>query len=242
MITTLLVLLITIMASKLGAAAALSSSQQCKPAALIFLHGLGDTPAGWSSLQQALPQLRPNLKHLKYVFPPAPITKITINGGMAMPGWFDLYDWPIGVGSQDDQEGIQASVKQIQEQVTKLEQEGIPKSRIVLGGFSQGGAISLLTAYQPTEEPFAACVLLSAWLTLPDQLNIKDPANKTPLFWGHGQYDDKVLFEQQAFGVEKLRAQGVDVTAADFPMGHSSDPEEIQAMADFLDRVLYGDE
>jgi len=87
------------MASKKIGAAALSqvagsqSQQQCAkqgPAALIFLHGLGDTPAGWSSLEDALPRLRPNLKEVRYVFPAAPMQQITINGGATMPGWFDV--------------------------------------------------------------------------------------------------------------------------------------------------------
>ena len=229
------------MASKLGTAAALSS-QQCKtgPAALIFLHGLGDTPAGWSALQQQLPQLRPRLKEVRYVFPPAPMTQITINGGMSMPGWFDIYDWPIRVGAPDDRDGILSSVSQIEEQVAILERDGIPKSRIVLGGFSQGGAIALLTAYlSAKEESYAGCVCLSAWLTLAKELNVHTAAKATPLFWAHGTYDDKVLFGQQAFGVEKLKEQGVDVTASSYPMGHSSHPAEMQALADFLDKILY---
>jgi lysophospholipase-2 len=239
MITTVFWLVISIMANKLGTAAALA--QQCKtgPAALIFLHGLGDTPAGWSSLQQQLPQLRPRLKDVRYVFPPAPTTQITINGGMSMPGWFDLYDWPIGVDARDDRNGILSSVSQIEEQVAILEKDGIPKSRIVLGGFSQGGAVALLAAYRSSKEAYAGCVCLSAWLTLAGDLSVEAGAKATPLFWGHGAYDDKVLFEQQAFGVEKLKSQGVDVSASNYPVGHSADPEEIQAMADFIDKVLY---
>lgn len=227
------------MASKLGSAAALS--QQCKtgPAALIFLHGLGDTPAGWSALQLQLPQLRPRLNEVRYVFPPAPMTQITINGGMSIPGWFDIYDWPIGVGATDDRDGILSSVSQIEEQVAILERDGIPKSRIVLGGFSQGGAVALLAAYLTAKESYAGCVCLSAWLTMAEELNVDSAAKATPLFWGHGAYDDKVLFEQQAFGVDKLKEQGVDVTASSYPIGHSSHPAEMQALADFLDKVLY---
>lgn len=230
------------MASKVGTAAALS---QCKsgPAALIFLHGLGDTPAGWSSLEQILPQMKPRLGQVKYVFPPAPMTSITINGGATMPGWFDILDWPISISARDDKEGILKSVSQVEAEVAKLEKEGIPKSRIVLGGFSQGGAVALLAAYHTAkEEPYAGCVVLSAWLKLADELKVAEAIKSTPLFWGHGTYDDKVLFEQQAFGVNKLTDQGVEVASSSYPVGHSSHPDEMAAMADFLDKTLYGDE
>ena len=80
---------------------------------------------------------------------------------------------------------------------------------------------------------------LSGWLTLKDELTVtEEVAKATPLYWGHGQFDDKVLFEQQAHGVEKLSAAGVDVTHGSYPVGHSSHPEEIEAMAEFIEKVL----
>lgn len=212
--------------------------------ALIFLHGLGDTPAGWSQLQFMLPSMKPNLKDITYVFPPAPIIGITINGGMEMPGWFDLFDWPIGVGSRDDREGLLKAVQQIETEVKTLGEAGIPPSKIVVGGFSQGGAIALLTAYrrQQGQEAFAGCAGLSAWLTMPNELSLmSDTAKKTPMFWGHGRMDDKVLFEQQEFGVEKLRQQGVSVIDEAYDMGHSSHPDEMEKLAEFVDKCLFGE-
>ena len=223
--------------------AAMSTSSSSSKGALIFLHGLGDSPSGWSHLQFMLPSMKPRLKEITYVFPPAPTIGITINGGMEMPGWFDLYDWPIGVGSKDDKEGLLRAVAQIEAAVEKLQSEkGIPPSKIVVGGFSQGGAIALLTAYRRKEgqEAFAGCAGLSAWLTLPEELKVSETAKKTPLFWGHGKFDDKVLFPQQAFGVEKLKSQGVDVIDKSYNMGHSSDPNEMEYLAEFVDKALFG--
>jgi lysophospholipase-2 len=228
-------------AVKSGAAG--SSSYPSSPAALIFLHGLGDTPAGWTSLQSTLSLMRPNLaggENLQYIFPPAPSIGITINGGMEMPGWFDLYDWPIALNARDDREGILQAIAQVEKEVEKLQERGIPKSRIVVGGFSQGGAIALETVYRSSER-FCACVALSGWLTLREDLVVSDEAKKTPLFWGHGEYDDKVLFEHQFFGVKKLREQGVQATEKAYEMGHESDPEEMNDMAAFLDSVLFGE-
>lgn len=86
------------------AARAMATSGQatCSGKALIFLHGLGDTPAGWSSLERQLPSLIGNLEGAKYVFPAAPTIPISINGGAEMPGWFDVLDWPIGITARDD--------------------------------------------------------------------------------------------------------------------------------------------
>ena len=225
----------------LTAAMSTTGNQEAKKGALVFLHGLGDSPAGWSSLEYKLPSIQPRLKDIAYVFPPAPTIELTINGGMQMPGWFDLYNWPIGVGSKDDRQGIMAALTQIEKTMLQLEEkEGIDPSKIVVAGFSQGGAIALLSAYQRRERPFAACVSLSAWLTLVDELAVTEGAKKTPLLWAHGRIDDKVLFEQQAFGVKKLREQGVDVTSKEYDMGHESDPEEIKEMASFLDDIFFG--
>ena len=136
-----------------------------------------------------------------------------------MPGWFDLFDWPIGVGSQDDPTGLMRGVQSIEAEVTKLQTDhGIPPEKIVIGGFSQGGAVALLSCYHQNKKDgeagamgFAGCAALSGWLTLPKEvtrigraLKENDPRKSIPLFWGHGTYDDKVLFEQQKFGIETL--------------------------------------
>eukprot|EP00980_Cylindrotheca_fusiformis_P012676 scaffold3103_cov136-Cylindrotheca_fusiformis.AAC.14 len=220
-----------------------TESVSAKKGALIFLHGLGDSPAGWSQLKEILPSFHSRLSEIEYVFPAAPQIPITINGGMIMPGWFDLYDWPIGVGSKDDRDGLLGGVKTIEDHVEKLQKEhGIPRSRIVVGGFSQGGAVALLAAYRNTNEAYAGCAGLSAWLTLPEALDVSQQAKQTPLFWGHGRLDDKVLFPQQKFGVDKLRQEGVNVEDKEYDMGHSSHPDEMKDFADFVDSCLFNDE
>lgn len=183
-----------------------------------------------------------------------------------MPGWFDLYDWPIEVGATDDRTQKLQGIETIRREVVRLQTEhGIDASRIVVGGFSQGGAVALLAAYHPQHgisssihqssaasaaassgssgSSLAGCASLSAWLTLVDDVkDLPDAVKQTPLFWAHGQYDDKVLFDHQAFGVEKLREQGVSsIDARQYPMGHESDPQEIVALAGFLDKVIFGD-
>ena len=169
---------------------------------------------------------------------------ITVNGGEQMPGWFDVYDWPIGIDAKDDPKGLALSVKRVQQIVDQLrEEEGIDPSRIILGGFSQGGAVALMAAYNRRKAdaiPFAGCCVLSGWLPMKDYLEVSEvTASSTPLFWAHGQYDEKILFEQQILGVKKLESVGVDVTSLSYPVGHeSANFEEIEAMAEFIERVL----
>lgn len=222
-------------------------SSSTKHAALIFLHGLGDGPRGWSMLQQQLPALQSRLANLHYIFPQSPEIPISINGGRRMPGWFDIYEWPIQVGDPDDRTGKLAAVAQMEREIVKLEQQGIPRSKIVIGGFSQGGAIALLTAFHKesssTRPPLAGCVSLSGWLTLTNDFDDDtELTNKdTPLFWGHGQYDDKVVFAQQKYGVEKLSHAGVaNLQFQSYPMGHESCAQELRDLADFLDETLFG--
>ena len=163
-----------------------------------------------------------------------------------MPGWFDIFDWPIGVGCKNDEDGLKKAVDSINACVEKLEAKGIQRDRIVIGGFSQGGAVALRAVYyqeqqqqQQHEEskPFAACVNLSGWLTFEATNGMND---NVPLLWGHGQKDDKVLFDQQAYGVAKLGEMGVkSVEDSSYPVGHGAHPDEMVAFAKFLDQVLF---
>jgi len=216
-------------------------------AAVVFLHGLGDTADGWSSLEQMIPSICPRLSsdYIHYAFPQAPTIGITLNGGMRVPGWFDLYDWPIDSTSRDDYHGQIKAVHMLEEEIELIErEEGIPASRIVVGGFAQGAALAMLSAFSRRErgkEPYAGCVCLSGWLPMCQKFRVNgDESDLTPLFWAHGEYDDIVRHEQQMFGVRKLRDRGVDVTVKSYPVGHEScDYEEIEAMAEFIDDVLY---
>jgi len=157
-----------------------------------------------------------------------------------MSGWFDIFDWPIGVGCKNDEDGLKKAVDGINDCVKKLEAKGIQKDRIVIGGFSQGGAVALRAVYQQPNENndnFAACVNLSGWLTFEESNGVND---NVPLLWGHGKFDDKVLFEQQAYGVAKLGEMGVkSVEDSSYPVGHSAHDEEMVAFAKFLDQVFF---
>lgn len=215
--------------------------------AVIFLHGMGDTSSGWASLDHMLPAVCPRLStdKIEYIIPQAPIKGITLNGGQLVPAWFDLFDWPIDSTSRDDVIGQLNAVCMVEEIVKSVEQErGIPASRIVVGGFAQGAAVAMLASYFRKErkhQPFAGCVCLSGWL--PNSWNF--PVNSyiaemTPLLWAHGVFDNKVLFHQQALGVQRLEKEGIDVIQKNYPCAHESfQLQEIKDMAEFVDHVLF---
>jgi len=98
-------------------------------AGVVFLHGLGDTPAGWSDLKYQLGAQKASLKSpdISWVFPAAPTIAITINGGATMPGWFDLFDWPVGTDARDDRDMVLKGVAAVAAAVAKLEADGVAR-------------------------------------------------------------------------------------------------------------------
>ena len=162
-----------------------------------------------------------------------------------MPGWFSLYDWPVEVGCTDDKKRQLEGVESINAVIERLVvDQGIEANKIVVAGFSQGGAIALLTAYHQHSSHagvLGGCAALSGWLTLTEELQVPDAAKETPLFWGHGQYDDKVMFDHQASGIHKLEEQGVQhIESKSYKMGHTSDPDEIVVLANFIEKIIFG--
>ena len=202
--------------------------------ALIFLHGLGDTPKGWSSLKQ---QFSSQLSEydIKWIFPAAPRAPVTISGGQLQTSWFDIFDWPIGVTARDDPKGLLESVSKITAIVEDCEKEGILPENIVLGGFSQGGAIALLTCWR-YPKTLGGCISLSGWLTLREEFATSQmDGNVTPLFWGHGTEDPVVLPEQVPVGMEILQKNGITVKNEMYErMGHSSCPREMNDVLEFV--------
>ena len=171
---------------------------------------------------------------------------VTLNGGQRVSGWFDIMDWPIDHSIRDDPCGQLKAVKLLEETIDKIErEEGIPASRIVVGGFAQGAAVAMLAAYSRCSrslEPYAGCVSLSGWLPMRKRFKANPAVSETksPLFWAHGLYDEKVLIEQQVLGVQKLSDRGISVTACSYPVGHESfDSQEIVQMAQFMDETLF---
>jgi len=204
-----------------------------RTAAVIFSHGLGDSSAGWSFLAD---QLGSRMPWVQWVFPDAPIQPVSLNMGTPMPSWFDILS--LRPDAPEDEKGLLESVKTIQALVDKQVQAGIPSDRIVVGGFSQGGAISILTGLM-CPSPLAGVVSLSGFLTLKDKIKqLQGPhASTLNVFWGHGTQDPVVQYPWGAKSVDFLKEElGLkNVVFKSYPdLVHSASPLELRDLAEWL--------
>ncbi|KAF9114920.1 hypothetical protein BGX27_009467 [Mortierella sp. AM989] len=185
-------------------------------------------------------ELSPYLPHVKFIFPNAPAIPVTANGGMLTPAWYDIASIA-RIKTVQDEVGMFRSrdlvTKVIREEV---EENKIPANRIVLGGFSQGCALTLLTALT-TEYSLAGIVALSGYLPLHEKIMTlaTDANRKTPIFWGHGTFDTVVKFDYGEESAEYLRENKYNVDFHTYPrMGHSACPEELGDMLRFFQKTL----
>ena len=207
-----------------------------KPAgAVIWLHGLG---ADGHDFAPIVPQLvGPDERPLRFVFPHAPVRPVTLNGGMAMRAWYDILGLERGI--PQDAAGIKASDAHVAELIRRENQRGIPSERIVLGGFSQGGAISLFSGPRYPEK-LAGIMGLSCYMLLEDLL----PAERTranyhtPIFLAHGTQDPMVDVRRGAEARQLLEAGGYPVEWHTYPMPHSVCPQEVQDVGAWLRKVI----
>jgi phospholipase/carboxylesterase len=202
-------------------------------AAVIWLHGLG---ADGHDFEPIVPELR--LKQaVRFVFPHAPVRAVTINGGARMRAWYDIRD--LDADSRADETGVRESIAQVEELIARETERGIPSERIVLAGFSQGGAIALQTALRHAER-LGAVMALSTYLPLLGKLGKERQAinNDLPVFMAHGQYDPMIGMDRAMASRDALLALGYPVEWRDYPMPHSVCPQEIADIAAFLLRNL----
>jgi phospholipase/carboxylesterase len=198
-------------------------------AAILWLHGLG---ADGHDFEPIVPELELE-KPVRFVFPHAPIRAVTINQGMRMRAWYDILQ--LG-GGPEDEAGLRASQKLTEE---LIREQGLPANRIVLAGFSQGGAIAFLTGLRYPER-LAAVMALSTYLPLAGSLAAeRSEANRdVPIFMAHGRYDDLIPISRAHASRDALKALGYSIEWHDYPMPHSVCAPEIADLSAFLSRVL----
>lgn len=205
-------------------------------ASVIWLHGLG---ADGHDFEPLVPYLTwPGAPAIRYVFPHAPVRPVTLNGGMPMRAWYDILSLDGERGH--DREGVGQSIRQVYGLLEREEERGIAADRIILAGFSQGGAIALQLGLRCPRR-LAGLIGLSTYMLfaseLQDSLNMAN--RKTPVFLAHGTIDPMVLPAMGEAARKQLVALGLPVEWHAYPMPHSVCPEEISDIAGWL-RIRLG--
>lgn len=234
----------TLMSQLISAIRVPASAKPAK-AAIIFVHGLGDSGEGWSWFPQlvSLSGLIKNHEAINYVFPNAPSLPITANGGYIMPGWFDIYEFN-NPNAKQDVAGFLKSSEVIKELIREqLEVNNIPPEKIIIGGFSQGAAVALATA-SLLDHKIGGVVALSGFCPASDaisKLHDKSGANfKTPIFQGHGTADPVINFEigkQTSEFYQNLGFKSYSFKSYS-GVGHSADDQELKDVLKFVDTIL----
>jgi phospholipase/carboxylesterase len=201
---------------------------------VIWLHGLGADGNDFVPIVQelSLPPLG-----IRFVFPHAPMRPVTINGGFVMRAWYDIAQQDLAM--KEDEQGLRLSQKMIEELIAKEKTRGVPLSRIVVAGFSQGGVISLQTGLRQAER-LAGVMSLSAYLPLTATIEKERKAanNDVPIFLGHGTADNIVPLPLGIASRDRLLKLGYDVAWHQYPMPHSVCAEELDDISAWLTRVL----
>jgi predicted esterase len=220
----------------MAAAAATSAAGKGGASALIFLHGLGDAGSSWRWMARAFAA-----PGRRFAFPDAPEQPVTVNGGYVMPSWFDLDDLPVTARTPDDVDGFRASAARIHALIDAEVSAGVDPSRIVLGGFSQGAALSLYAGLR-YPRPLGGLILLSGWTAARGELGTcmlpAVAAAKPRVYAAHGRSDDKVDYALGAGTAESLKALGFDVTWRPFDGYHEVARESVDEMGAFVKAVL----
>ncbi|MAP11529.1 MAG: carboxylesterase [Gammaproteobacteria bacterium] len=208
--------------------------KEAATAAVIWLHGLG---ADGHDFEPIVPLLGNIPSYTRFVFPHAPERAVTINNGMVMRAWYDIVS--MDIEKRADAAGVRDSEAILQKLVHTELEKGIPLKRIVLAGFSQGGAIVLHSGVR-FPSPLAGIIALSTYLPLPELTDVEaHPANKNiPIFMGHGTFDPVVPLDLAKKSRAHLAELGYHIDWHTYPMEHSLSPPQIGDIAGWLASII----
>jgi phospholipase/carboxylesterase len=206
--------------------------------AVVWMHGLGADGQDFLPIVGKL-GLPPELG-VRFIFPHAPLQPVTINGGYVMRAWYDVLT--PGFTQREDAQGVRASQRAIEALIAREVGRGIEPEHIVLGGFSQGGAMALHTGLRYPER-LGGVVALSTYLPLAESLPAEaSPANaRVPIFMAHGSYDPLIPLSLAMASRDRLVAMGYPVEWRVYPMQHSVCMDEIADIGAWLRRRMGAD-
>lgn len=198
---------------------------------VIWLHGLGASGRDFSGI---MPQLGlPKGLHLRFIFPHAPMRSITINAGMRMRAWYDIYS--LSDFTQEDEKGIAQTQRSINQLIEEEVSNGVPSHRIILAGFSQGGATALYTGLRYSK-PLKGIIALSTYLPFANQLAAEMSVvnQKISIFMAHGNLDPILPLTLGKKTFQILSQLGYLIEWHDYATGHQICYEEIKAIGKWL--------
>ena len=208
-------------------------------ASVIWMHGLGADGYDFVPVVKELEINKlPGLEAgVRFIFPHAPMRPVTINNGMVMRAWYDIK--MVDLMRQEDEAGLRASQADCEKLIAHEVARGIPKNRIVLAGFSQGGAITLQTGLRHRER-LAGLMVLSSYLPLAASVSAEiSPAGKAaPIFMAHGSHDPMIAIARATASRDQLADLGCAIEWKEYPMEHSLAIEEVRDAREWLGRVL----
>ena len=210
---------------------------------VVWLHGLG---ASGHDFEPIVPHL--GLPRTRFVFPHAPPRPITINMGLIMPAWYDItrlisapgqeHDDAVARGAGEPERQVRESAELITALLERERQRGMPASRTVLAGFSQGGALALFTGVRHAQA-LAGILVLSGYELLPHTRAEASEANRTTaLLFCHGTHDPMVDVARGRAACEAYSSAGRDAQWRDFPIEHQVSMDEVKVVADWLRQRL----
>lgn len=202
-------------------------------ASVIWLHGLG---ADGHDFEAIVPELRlPETLPLRFIFPHAPLRPVTINGGMMMRAWYDILS--LDSAGRADAKGVLESTALLEALVDNEIERGMEAGKIVIAGFSQGGAIAINAALH-AKRRLAGLMALSTYIALPGDVSASAGKGGLPVFMAHGSLDPMLPMQWGRASADKLIEAGFAVEWHDYPMAHAVCPEEIMDIRTWLLSVL----
>ena len=203
--------------------------------AIIWMHGLGADGNDFVPMVRELDLT--GLPGIRFIFPHANTMPVTINNGYVMRSWYDITG--LELTRREDENGLRASQQAIEAFIARAKARGIPASRIILAGFSQGCAMTIQTGLRHPER-LAGLLCLSGYVPLSAKLATErtDASKSTPIFMAHGRYDNVVPFNRAEASRDLLVSLGYQLEWHEYAMQHTLCLEEVQHMSAWLKKVL----
>ncbi len=207
---------------------------QAATASVIWLHGLG---ADGHDFEPIVPELKlPKQAAVRFIFPHAPSIPVTINGGYVMPAWYDIL--AMDIDRKVDVKQLEASAQAVAKLIDRELEKGIPSERIVLAGFSQGGAVAYQTALS-YPKPLGGLLALSTYFATADTIQLNPANRKLPIAIFHGSQDPVVPESLGKKARQRLQALGYTPEYFSYAMEHSVSAAEVKDLAVFIQQWLF---